>query len=201
MLAISCPRPVIHFDPPFPSDFGDKKIVDKYVTNVTISLITVIEMTAIASSTFALHARPAERAAARVAAYAELQEMSKAMVQEKGLLNYAQAGLLLDVSTKRISELVRLGKLKRFDFLGRTYVSMREVGERYQQELRAGRPRKGVGKRAVASIKAALKTDIAQAKLGGYGGPYVRACHQAQKEKSQEELKKVWRAITKGPNR
>ena len=40
------------------------------------------------------------------------------MVEEKGLLNYAQAALLLDVSTKRISELVRLRKLKPFDFLG-----------------------------------------------------------------------------------
>jgi hypothetical protein len=60
----------------------------------------------------------------------------------------------LDVSTKRISELVRLGKINRFDFLGRTYVSMREVGERYQQELKAGRPRRAVGKRVVALIKA-----------------------------------------------
>ena len=127
--------------------------------------------------------------------------MSKAMVEEKGLLNYAQAGLLLDVSTKRISEVVRLGKLKRFDFLGRTYVSMREVGERYQRELKAGRPRQGAGKRAVASIRATLKTDSAQAKLGGYAGPYVRAEHKAEKEKSREELKKVWRSITKGPKR
>jgi len=86
-------------------------------------------MTAVASSTLALQARPADRAAARAEAYAELQEMSKAMVEQKGLLNFAQAGLLLDVSTKRISELVRLRKLRRFDFLGRTYVSMREVGE------------------------------------------------------------------------
>jgi len=119
------------------------------------------------------------------------------MVQEKGLLNYAQAALLLDVSTKRISELVRLGTLKRFDFLGRTYVSMQDVGERYQQELKVGRPRRGVGKRAVASIKAALKTDSAQAKLGGYRGPYVRAQHQTNKEKSREDFKKVWRAVTK----
>src|SRR5205823_14143327 len=95
-------------------------------------------MTAVASSTLALQARPADRAAARAEAYAELQEMSKAMVEQKGLLNFAQAGLLLDVSTKRISELVRLRKLRRFDFLGRTYVSMREVGERYQQELKVG---------------------------------------------------------------
>jgi hypothetical protein len=158
-------------------------------------------MTAIASSTLALQARPADRAAARRAAYAELQEMSETMVREKGLLNYAQAGLLLDVSTKRISELVRLGKLGRFDFLGRTYVSMQEVGERYQQELKAGRPRRGIGKRAVASIKAALKTDEPQAKLGGYAGPYVRARHKAGKEKSREDLKKVWRAITKGRKR
>lgn len=155
-------------------------------------------MSTLASSTFALQARPADRAAARVTAYAELQEMSKAMVQEKGLLNYAQAALLLDVSTKRISELVRLGKLKRFDFLGRTYVSMREVGDRYQQELKAGRPRQGAATRAVASIKAALKTDSAQAKLGGYAGPHVKARERASKEKTREELKKVWRAITKG---
>ena len=91
--------------------------------------------------------------------------MSEAMVREKGLLNYAQAALLLDVSTKRISELVRTGKLKRFDFLGRTYVYMREVGERYQQDLKAGRPPQSVGKRAVASVKAAFKTDRVQPKL------------------------------------
>src|SRR5438105_4187592 len=95
---------------------------------------------ALSSSTVALHASNEDRAVARAEAYAELQEMSKAMVEEKGLLNYAQAALLLDVSTKRVSELVRLGKLRRFYFLGRPYVSMREVGERYQQELKAGRP-------------------------------------------------------------
>jgi hypothetical protein len=158
-------------------------------------------MTALASSTLALQAAPADRAAARRDAYAELQKMSETMVREKGLLNYAQAALLLDVSTKRISELVRLKKLRRFDFLGRTYVSMQDVGKRYQQELKAGRPPRSIGKRAVARVKAALKTDGAQAKLGGYAGPYVRAAQKTGKEKSREELKKVWRAITKGPER
>ena len=158
-------------------------------------------MTAVASSTLALQARPADRAAARAEAYGELQEMSKAMIEQKGLLNFAQAGLLLDVSTKRISELVRLGKLKRFDFLGRTYVSMLEVGERYQQELKAGRPPRSFPKRAVASVKAALKTDGAQAKLGGYAGPYVKARHGAVKKKSREDLKKVWRTIIEGPKK
>jgi len=151
--------------------------------------------------TVALRASARERAAARQAAYAELREMSKAMIEEKGLLNYAQAALLLDVSTKRVSELVRLGKLKRFCFLGSTYVSMREVGERYQQELKAGRPRRSFAKRAAASVKAALKTDAAQSKLGGYAGAYVRAQARAKGRKNREELKKLWRTIIEGPKK
>src|SRR5215467_1566651 len=116
-------------------------------------------MSAIASSTLALQAQPADRAAARAQAYAELQEMSDAMVREKGLLNYAQAALLLDVSTKRVSELVRTRKLKRFDFLGRNYVSVREVGQRFQQDLKAGRPPVSTGRKALVGLKAAFKTD------------------------------------------
>ncbi len=73
---------------------------------------------------------------------------------------------------------------------------MREVGERYQQDLKAGRPPQSVGKRAAASVKAALRTDRNQAKLGGYAGPYVRAQTRHQKEKNREELRKVWQAIT-----
>jgi len=101
--------------------------------------------------------------------------MSKAMVEEQGLLNHVQAALLLGVSVKRIGELVRLGKLRRFDFLGRTYVSVREVRERYRQEVKAGRPKRSVVERAVASVKAALKNDSAQMDLGGYAGPYEKA--------------------------
>ena len=153
-------------------------------------------MTIAASSTLALQSPRADRAATRAQAYAELQEMSEAMVREKGLLNYAQAALLLDVSTKRISELVRTGKLSRFDFLGRRYVSMREVGERYQQDLKAGRPPRSFGKRAAASVKAAFKTDGVQLKLGGYARPYARAETRRQKEKRREELRKIWQIIT-----
>ena len=153
-------------------------------------------MAVAASSTLALHASRADRAAVRAQAYAELQEMSEAMVREKGLLNYAQAALLLDVSTKRVSELVRAGKLTRFDFLGRPYVSVRQVGQRYQQDLKAGRPRLSVGRKALVGLKAALKTDRVQAKLGGFAGPYVRARDREKKEKNREELRKIWRTIT-----
>jgi hypothetical protein len=121
------------------------------------------------------YAQGAPRTQEREQALSELDEMSAAMVAEHGLLNHAQAGLLLGVSKKRIGELVRLEKLKRFDFLGRTYVSVREVRERYHQELKAGRPKRGLAQSAVASVKAALETDAAQAKLGGYAGPYEKA--------------------------
>jgi hypothetical protein len=153
-------------------------------------------MTIAASSTLALQSPRADRAAARAQAYAELQEMSEAMVREKGLLNYAQAALLLDVSTKRISELVRTGKLKRFDFLGRNYVSVRDVGQRFQQDLRAGRPPLSDGRKALVGLKAAFKTDRVQVKLGGFAGPYERARERERKEKNREELRKIWRAIT-----
>ena len=115
------------------------------------------------------------RAEERRQARRDLAAMSATMVDEQGLLNHSQAGLLLGVSVKRVGELVRLGKLKRFDFLGRTYVSVREVRERYQQDLKAGRPKRSLAQHAVASVKAALKTDAAQAKLGGYAGPYEKA--------------------------
>lgn len=121
------------------------------------------------------YAQGAPRTQEREQALSELDKMSAAMVAEHGLLNHAQAGLLLGVSKKRIGELVRLGKLKRYDFLGRTYVSVREVRERNHQELKAGRPKQPIVARAVASVKAALKTDAAQAKLGGYAGPYEKA--------------------------
>ena len=55
-------------------------------------------------------------------------------MREEGLLNCAQAGLVLDVSTQRVSELVRLRKLTRFEFFGRPYVSLREVGDRLAQQ-------------------------------------------------------------------
>jgi hypothetical protein len=131
-------------------------------------------MTDIASSTFALQAAPAQRAAAREEARRQIKRMSQAMIDEKGLLNHAQAALLLDVSTKRVGELVRLRKLTDFTFLGRKYVSMRQVEERSKQELKAGRPRRSIGKRMVASLKAAAKTDRIQARLGGYAGQYQK---------------------------
>src|SRR6266699_6460349 len=114
-------------------------------------------MTPIVSSTLALQAAPANRAGAREDARRQMKKMSDAMVAEKGLLNHAQAALMLDVSTKRVGELVRQNKLKRFDFLGRTYVSMRQIWERNRQELRAGRPPRRIGRRIAASLKATVQ--------------------------------------------
>ena len=140
------------------------------------------------ASTFSLGARSTDRAAERAEMRRELQRMSDAMVAEKGLLNHAQAALMLDVSTKRVGELVRQNKLKRFDFLGRTYVSMRQIWERNRQELRAGRPPRRIGRRIAASLKATVQTDSLQARLGGYAGPYVRAKEKEQRAKRKGKL-------------
>lgn len=143
----------------------------------------------IASSTFALQSSAEDRARARTQAAKEFQRMSDAMVEEKGLLNHAQAALLLDVSTKRVGELVRLGKLTDFTFLGRKYVSMRELQARNQQELKAGRPRRSLPKRIGASLKAAVKHDALQIRQGGFQGPYQRKLERDRKQKRKENEK------------
>ncbi len=134
--------------------------------------------------------------------------MSDAMVEEKGLLNHAQAALLLDVSTKRVGELVRLGKLTDFTFLGRKYVSMREVRERNQMELKAGRPPRPAGKRLTAQVKAALKHDALQMRQGGFQGPFQKKLRATKKQRELERKKEarkkrkaVFKAILRGGNR
>jgi hypothetical protein len=90
---------------------------------------------------------------------AELRQMSLTSEQEGGLLNHAQAGLILDVSTRRISELVELGKLKRHSFLGRTYVSVKEVLARRVADVKAGRPPRSIGKRLTTAAKLVANYD------------------------------------------
>src|SRR5689334_19853169 len=139
-------------------------------------------MTASTSSTFALQAPRRNRAAARLEALEDMPRMSAAMIEEEGLLNYAQAALMLNVSVKRINELVRQEKLTLFEFLGRRYVSVREVRDRYREGVKAGFGPLTKGQKIMASLKAAVKTDRNQMRLGGYAGPYFK-----KRRKDQEE--------------
>jgi|SRR5882724_1291082 len=84
---------------------------------------------------------------------AEVRQMSRISQREEGLLNHAQAAAVLGVSTRRIGELVELGKLCRYDFLGRTYVSVQEVLERRNAEVKAGRPRRSVAQKIRTAAK------------------------------------------------
>ena len=152
-------------------------------------------MSRIISSTFALQAAPGDRALAREEAWQQVEKMSEAMIEEKGLLNHAQAALLLDVSTRRVGELVRLRKLTDFTFLGRKYVSMREVWDRNKQDLKAGRRPRRMGQRVAAQLKAAVKTDSAQASLGGYAGSYFKKQREEASERRRAEFRKKWREI------
>jgi len=84
---------------------------------------------------------------------AELRQMSRISQREEGLLNHAQAAAVLGVSPRRIGELVHLGKLCRYDFLGRTYVSVCEVLDRRNAELKAGRPARSIAEKVHAAAK------------------------------------------------
>jgi hypothetical protein len=135
-------------------------------------------------------ARAEERADARKI----VARMSEAMIAEKGLLNHAQAALVLGVSVKRIGELVRLGKLSRFDFFDRTYVSMREVCQRDDEELKAGTAlKRSKAKRFVNAVQAGLlETDPVQLKLGGFAGPWhekkrLERIEERQRKKIQKK--------------
>ena len=154
-------------------------------------------MTVSASSTVALQGSGRSRAVARLEALDDLPRMSAAMIDEEGLLNYAQAALLLNVSVKRINELVRQEKLTLFEFLGRRYVSVKEIRARYKEGLKAGFPTLTKGQQIMASLRAAGKTDINQARLGGHAGPYYKKRWTDQKAKRRADSKRRWREFKK----
>jgi len=92
----------------------------------------------------------------------EFEAMSKMMMGEEGLLSPSQAGLVLEVSARRVSELMELGKLTRHDFLGRTYVSAREVRARREMDLKAGRPSRNTLAKLKLTANAVAQFDAAQ---------------------------------------
>jgi hypothetical protein len=103
----------------------------------------------------------------------QLQRMRKVTEREEGLVNIPQAAVLLGNSRERIRELMKLGTLSRYEFLGHIYLSFREVKARREQDLKAGRPKRGILQKIANSVHAAALTDKLQAKQGGYAGPYV----------------------------
>jgi hypothetical protein len=104
----------------------------------------------------------------------QFNEMSEEMVRQKGLLNVIQAGTYLEVSRERIYELMERKILDRYDFLGRVYLSFKQVQQRRRDDIQAGRPKASLARRVAISIKAATQTDPIQAKQGGYAGPVYR---------------------------
>lgn len=91
--------------------------------------------------------------------------MSRVSQREEGLLNHAQAAAVLEVSPRRVGELVELGKLTRYDFLGRTYVSVREILNRREADVKAGRPSRSVSQRIRAAAKVVRQYDVVNAAI------------------------------------
>ena len=72
---------------------------------------------------------------------------------------------------------------------------MREIWERNNQDLKAGRPPMPAGKRIKARLAAALKHDAVQVRHGGFGGPYQRKLDKERKEKYS--LKNIVREVVR----
>ena len=125
-----------------------------------MSTATVLSATELARS-------PEKRKRSRPELLRELRQMSKTMAEQEGLLNHSQAALILDVTPARVTELVNLGLLKRYDFLGRTYVSVKAVMERQNADVGAGRPRRGKLKSLAVAAKVVARSDPAQWAQGG----------------------------------
>ena len=114
----------------------------------------------------------------------ELQRMRKVTEREEGLVNIPQAAILLDVSRERVRELMQLGTLSRFEFLGHIYLSFRQIKERRAQEVKSGRPKRNFLQKFGAGLHATALTDKLQVKQGGYAGPYV------QKEMAEKKARR-----------
>jgi len=96
---------------------------------------------------------------------AELRQMSRVSEEQHGLLNHPQAAAVLEVSARRVAELVELGKFTRYDFLGRTYVSVREVLDRREADVKAGRPPRSIGQRIRAAARVIRNYDTVNAAI------------------------------------
>lgn len=117
------------------------------------------------SASFVAGVRTEPKRAVGSGLLAELRQMSRVSTREEGLLNHVQAGAVLEVSARRVAELVELGKLTRHNFLGRTYVSVREVLERRDADVKAGRPPRSIGQRIRAAARVIRNYDTVNAAI------------------------------------
>ena len=82
---------------------------------------------------------------------------------EGGLLSQSQVADLLDVTTGRVAQLLKAGKLNHWVYFGRVYLSLREVQQRRTGEVdKGGRPPRGFGARLKLAGKLVAKDDAAQ---------------------------------------
>ena len=83
--------------------------------------------------------------------------------EEGGLLSGSQAAVILGCTPARVQQLMDGGKLTSWEFLGKRYVSGREVDARRKAELsKGGRPRKA-GEQLKVAAKVLAGNDWRQA--------------------------------------
>lgn len=73
--------------------------------------------------------------------WATIGRMQRMNVEEGGLLPVMVAARALNLSRSRVDDLVRAGRLRRFEVEGHVFISGRSVAEFAYEERRVGRPR------------------------------------------------------------
>ena len=92
--------------------------------------------------------------------FAEFLRLSR---EQEGLLLTAQVACILDVSSQRVGQLGDAGHLSTWEFWGKRYYSLREVGERRQAERKVGgRPRRTFGQMVKVAGKVIRGMDCPQ---------------------------------------
>ncbi len=89
-------------------------------------------------------------------------EFRRLSVQEEGLVTGSQAADILGISPSRVGQIAETGVFSTWEFWGRRYYSLREVGARRVAELsKGGRPR-STGEKLCLAAKLVGKSTAAQ---------------------------------------
>jgi hypothetical protein len=82
--------------------------------------------------------------------------------EEGGFLTTVQAAIILDVTRQRVVQLIEAGQLKTWEFLGKRYVSAREVAARRAADVKSGRPARSTAEKVKTAANIVARNDWRQ---------------------------------------
>jgi hypothetical protein len=90
-------------------------------------------------------------------------EFARVSREQEGLLSTAQAAIILGITSTCVGEYGRRGTLTRWEFWGKSYYSLREVGDRrFADRSKGGRPKRTLGQALKVGGKVMMGMDLPQ---------------------------------------